>query len=105
MSPMENNSKIINGILIFLLLFTAILITRALADKGGPLPATSMSALPSEAPSIPKIGTTDDTTSNNQFCAQVITQAKNDETGEVKDFPTACLPDGWTRVAPISVTP
>lgn len=30
------------------------------------------------------------------FCAQVITQARNPQTGEVKDFPTPCdVPNGW----------
>lgn len=34
----------------------------------------------------------------DSMCAQVITKAKNSTTGEIKDFPTACLPDGWARV-------
>lgn len=94
---MENNSKILNILLILLLLGTAIFIARALRE---PTDTPPNSALPSEAPSIPEIGT-DDTTDSNRFCAQVITQARNDQTGEIKDFPTACLPEGWTRVAPI----
>lgn len=50
------------------------------------------------------------TTKNNQqenqeqtseediFCAQVITPAKNKTTGETKEFPNACLPNGWERI-------
>lgn len=30
-----------------------------------------------------------------KVCAQVITTAKNPQTGEVKTFPNACLPPGW----------
>jgi hypothetical protein len=31
-----------------------------------------------------------------EFCAQVITPARNPQTGEVKQFPTPCdVPDGW----------
>lgn len=34
-----------------------------------------------------------------QACAQVITPAKNQATGECKDFPTPCdVPSGWTKV-------
>ena len=34
-------------------------------------------------------------------CAQVITPAKNDRTGEVKDFPTPCsVPRGWSVIQP-----
>lgn len=30
------------------------------------------------------------------MCIQVITAARNNETGEVRDFPTPCdVPDGW----------
>jgi hypothetical protein len=33
------------------------------------------------------------------ICAQVITPAKNNTTGECKDFPTPCdVPSGWTTV-------
>lgn len=33
------------------------------------------------------------------ICAQVITRARNTETGEVRDFPTPCsVPKGWIRV-------
>ncbi len=37
-------------------------------------------------------------------CAQVITRARNKTTGEIKEFPTACLPDGWEK-APIDIDP
>ena len=38
-------------------------------------------------------------TDNNEFCAQVITAAKNPATGEVRDFPTPCdVPEGWVKV-------
>lgn len=34
-----------------------------------------------------------------EICIQVITPAKNSETGEVKDFPTPCdVPEGWEVV-------
>jgi hypothetical protein len=36
-----------------------------------------------------------------RFCAQVVTPARNKNTGEIKDFPTPCLPEDWQRVAPI----
>lgn len=32
------------------------------------------------------------------FCAQVITPARNKATGETKEFPNACLPEGWERI-------
>lgn len=33
---------------------------------------------------------------DGQMCAQVITSAKNPETGEVVEFPTPCdVPEGW----------
>jgi hypothetical protein len=36
-------------------------------------------------------------------CTQVITRAKNNKTGEIKDFPTPCdVPDGWTLMGPAS---
>ncbi len=48
--------------------------------------------LPSPTTEIP--GST-----GEQVCAQVITQAKNPLTGEVKDFPTPCdVPSGWIVV-------
>lgn len=34
-----------------------------------------------------------------KFCAAVITPAKNKQTGECKAFPTACIPEGWEKVA------
>ncbi len=39
----------------------------------------------------------------DHFCAQVITPAKNLETGEIKDFPSSCIPEGWERIAPVPV--
>ncbi len=39
------------------------------------------------------------TEDNQQLCAQVITRAKNTATGEIKDFPDACLPDGWVKIS------
>lgn len=33
-----------------------------------------------------------------QLCAQVITPAKNQKTGECRKFPDACLPQGWYKV-------
>lgn len=49
--------------------------------------------------------TDDDATDNNstttidkkRLCAQVITPAKNQKTGECREFPTACLPVGWYK--------
>ena len=35
----------------------------------------------------------------NEMCAQVITPAKNPQTGEIRDFPTPCdVPEGWEIV-------
>lgn len=32
----------------------------------------------------------------NRICIQVVTPAKNTQTGEIKDFPTPCdVPEGW----------
>lgn len=34
-------------------------------------------------------------------CIQVITPARNSQTGEVRDFPTPCdVPEGWSRLSP-----
>ncbi|MBY0538895.1 hypothetical protein K2P56_00480 [Patescibacteria group bacterium] len=34
-----------------------------------------------------------------EFCAQVITPARNPETGDIQEFPTTCsVPDGWERI-------
>lgn len=33
------------------------------------------------------------------ICAQVITSAKNSQTGECKKFPNACIPAGWNKVS------
>lgn len=38
-------------------------------------------------------------------CAQVITYAKNSATGECKEYPTSCVPDGWTVVTKCATTP
>ncbi len=36
---------------------------------------------------------------NPEFCAQVITRAKNPQTGEIKNFPTPCdVPTGWVKI-------
>src|SRR3989344_1385716 len=36
-----------------------------------------------------------------EFCIQVITPARNAQTGEVRDFPTPCdVPEGWSRLSP-----
>lgn len=35
------------------------------------------------------------------FCIQVITPARNPETGEIHEFPTPCdVPDGWEEIEP-----
>lgn len=35
----------------------------------------------------------------SEICIQVITQARNPETGEVRDFPTPCdVPEGWEKI-------
>lgn len=40
-----------------------------------------------------------------KICIQVITTAKNVQTGEVKKFPTPCnVPDGWENVPPVTTT-
>lgn len=34
-----------------------------------------------------------------EFCIQVITRARNPETGEERDFPTPCdVPEGWQKI-------
>jgi hypothetical protein len=40
------------------------------------------------------------TPNNNsgQVCAQVMTEARNIATGEVKTYPTSCLPNGWEKL-------
>ncbi|MBI2674742.1 MAG: hypothetical protein HYX22_03340 [Candidatus Yanofskybacteria bacterium] len=36
-----------------------------------------------------------------EVCIQVITPARNPQTGEVRDFPTPCdVPEGWSRLSP-----
>jgi hypothetical protein len=36
---------------------------------------------------------------NGVICAQVITPARNPETGEIREFPTPCaVPDGWQPI-------
>lgn len=38
-------------------------------------------------------------TPSDALCIQVITPARNDETGEIQEFPTPCdVPDGWTTI-------
>lgn len=42
---------------------------------------------------------TDISTDSGKICAQVITLAKDPETGECKEFPTPCeVPEGWEKV-------
>lgn len=39
--------------------------------------------------------------SDGEVCAQVITSARNPDTGEVVDYPTPCdVPEGWEVVTP-----
>ncbi len=34
-----------------------------------------------------------------EFCAQVITPARNPETGDIREFPTTCsVPEGWELI-------
>lgn len=41
---------------------------------------------------------------SNRLCIQVITQAKNPSTGEIKTFPTPCdVPKGWEKVEAESI--
>lgn len=41
----------------------------------------------------------ENTSKNDEVCIQVITPAKNEETGECKEFPTPCdVPEGWEKV-------
>ena len=36
-----------------------------------------------------------------EICIQVITPARNPETGELKEFPTPCdVPEGWEEIQP-----
>lgn len=96
-------SQFVNVILIVILLLVAILIARALNDGGTPpdiVPETiTDSTFPSGTPEITP-GTTENDEANGLICAQVITRAKNDKTGEIKDFPNSCIPEGWTRINP-----
>jgi hypothetical protein len=40
---------------------------------------------------------------NGQFCIDVIQTAKNDKTGEIRDFSTPCdVPSGWTKIGPVT---
>ena len=39
----------------------------------------------------------------DEVCIQVITPARNPQTGEVRDFPTPCdVPEGWELVEPFA---
>lgn len=41
----------------------------------------------------------------DQPCAQVVTEARNPATGEVREFPTPCdVPDGWEKTDPAAET-
>lgn len=43
---------------------------------------------------------------SSRACIQVITPARNDQTGECREFPTPCdVPQGWTKVASCEATP
>lgn len=34
-----------------------------------------------------------------EYCAKVITPARNPETGDIQEFPTTCsVPEGWERI-------
>jgi len=42
---------------------------------------------------------TSEPSKSDKICIQVITKAKNIQTGEVRDFPTPCdVPDGWEKI-------
>lgn len=46
----------------------------------------------------------ENTSKDGIVCIQVITPAKNEETGECKEFPTPCdVPEGWEKVESCSV--
>ncbi len=41
----------------------------------------------------------DEVTNDEDFCIQVITPARNPQTGDTEDFPSPCdVPDGWVLV-------
>jgi hypothetical protein len=40
------------------------------------------------------------TQDEGMMCAQVITTARNPETGETQDFPDSCIPKGWESIGP-----
>lgn len=49
----------------------------------------------SPSPTISKPPRSDE----GRFCIQVITPAKNPQTGECREFPTPCdVPEGWDKV-------
>jgi hypothetical protein len=59
-------------------------------------PKPSPSMRPSPEPSSAAVPPTG---SKDRFCIQVITPARNPQTGEVRDFPTPCdVPAGWEPV-------
>ncbi|OGE74208.1 MAG: hypothetical protein A3I07_03090 [Candidatus Doudnabacteria bacterium RIFCSPLOWO2_02_FULL_42_9] len=40
----------------------------------------------------------EETSNDGQVCIQVIAEARNPQTGEIKQFPTPCdVPEGWVR--------
>jgi hypothetical protein len=43
--------------------------------------------------------TTTEDTNDTEFCAQVITPARNPKTGDIKEYPTPCdVPEGWVVI-------
>jgi hypothetical protein len=40
---------------------------------------------------------------NGQVCVQMMQSAKNNRTGEIREFATPCdVPEGWTRIGPVT---
>ena len=50
-----------------------------------------------------RLRTEDVATAPARFCPEVVTPAKNIASGEIRDFPTTCIPEGWERLRAIPV--
>jgi len=54
------------------------------------IPSTSSGQVSTSTPGAVK----DDT----PFCGQAITRAQDTQTGEIRNFPSTCLPEGWIKI-------
>ncbi len=49
---------------------------------------------------VKQSSTTKNAEDDGKMCAQVVTVAQNENTGEVQAFPDACIPAGWKAISP-----